>query len=240
MNREKRTLLIVDGSASHRFYLGTMLRRLEYRVQSVASADDAMKSMAEEQPSLVIMDYSLPDMNGFKLQTMMKKDKRLKTVPAIMQGPDDGPSMKEQCTAEGFKAYFKKPADIQALYSVIQTELESSPRQTIRIETAFRVEISDGTPPGRAVRQEYATALSDGGLYIRSLTPEPMNTDLALKLFLDDRVITATAVVLYSTREYGGGGGPGMGLKFLTIDDPDRGYIRDYIQKQISKDLSLG
>jgi two-component system cell cycle response regulator DivK len=240
MTRKTHTLLIVDSSASHRFYLGTMLRRLEYLVRSVPSAEDAMKSMIDEPPSLVIMDYMLPDMNGIDLFRRMKRVQRLTTVPAIMQSAEDDPGMKERCMAEGCMAYFKKPADIETLYTVIQAGLESSPRQTIRIETAFRVEISDESVPGGAVRQEYATALSDGGLYVRSINPDPLNTSLTLKMFISDRTITATVTVLYSTREFGGGsGGPGMGLKFVTISNSDRNYIRDYIKQQISQGLSL-
>lgn len=240
MNRETRTLLIVDNSASHRFYLGTMLRRLEYIVHSVASAEDAAKAMAEESPSLVIIDYALPDMPGINLFTWMKQDQRVKTVPVIIQSAEDGPGVKARCMAAGCIAYFKKPADIESLYHVIQHKLESSPRQTIRIETAMRVEIGNELVPGGAVRQEYATALSDGGLYVRTITPEPVNTTLTLKLLINDRVITATAVVLYSTRKFGeGSGGPGMGLKFVTISHGGRISIREYIKKEILKGLSL-
>ncbi len=240
MKRKTHTLLVIDSSASHRFYLGTMLRRLEYIVRSVPSAEDAMKAMKEELPSLVIIDYALSGMNGIELLSRMKKDQRLKAIPAIMQSDEDAPGMREQCMAAGCIAYFKKPADIEALYEVIQFGLEPSPRKTIRIETAFRVEISHELVPNSAVRQEYVTALSDGGLYIRTITPEPVNTAFTLKLFILDRVITATGISLYSTRQYGGeSGGPGMGLKFVTISNSDKAFIRDYIKKRVSQGLSF-
>ena len=240
MTRETRTILIVDNSASHRFYLGTMLRRLEYIVHSVPSANDAVKSMAEKSPSLVIIDYALPDMPGIGLFTWMKQDERVKTVPVIIQSAEDAPVIKSRCMAAGCIAYFKKPADIESLYQVIQHKLEISPRQTIRIETAIRVEIGNERVPDGAVRQEYATALSDGGLYVRTVTPEPANAALTLKLFINDRVITATAIVLYSTRKFReGSGGPGMGLKFVAIDHGERMFIREYIKKEISQGLSL-
>ena len=240
MDRETHTLLIVDSSASHRFYLGTMLRRLKYIVHGAASAEDAVKSMDERPPSLVITDYALPGMNGIDLLRWMKRDQRLMTIPIIIQSAEDGPGMKERCMAAGCLAYFKKLADIDTLYKVIQARLESSPRQTLRIETALRVEIGDGAAPGGVVRKEYATALSDGGLYIESLSPEPVNAVLTLKLFINDRVITVTAIVLYSTWVFGAGSsGPGMGLKFVTISTSDRVFIWDYIRQQLSRDLSL-
>ncbi len=240
MDRENRTLLVVDRSATHLFYMGTVLRRLEYTVRAAKSAEDALKSMAEALPSLVIADTALPAMNGIDLLKRMKQDQQLKAVPVIIHSSDDGPGVKERCMAAGCTAYFKKPADIETLYKAIQAALESAPRQTIRIETSLRVEVGDGTAPGGDVRQEYATALSEGGLYIKSLTPEPVNMVIPLKLFINDRVIRATAVVLYSSTKIGGQHKePGMGMKFVTISTEDRAFVRDYIKEQISKGLSL-
>ncbi len=174
MDRENRTLLIVDSSASHRFYLGTMLRRLEYAVHGAASAEDAVKVMADILPSLVITEFALPEMNGIGLLTTMKQDQRLKTVPVVIQSADDGPGIREQCMTAGCTAYFKKPVEIEELYTTIQAALESSPRHTVRIETAFKVEVGDKKAPGGSVRQETVIELSDGGLYIRTLTPDPV------------------------------------------------------------------
>ena len=240
MDRGNRTLLVVDRSATHLFYMGTVLRRLEYTVRAAKSAEDALKSMAEALPALVIMDTVLRAMNGIDLLKRMKQDQQLKTVPVIIHSSDDGPGVKERCMAAGCAAYFKKPADIEMLYKAIQAALEFAPRQTIRIETSLRVEVGDGTAPGGAVRQEYATALSEGGLYIKSLTPEPVNMVIPLKLFINDRVIRAAAVVLYSSTKIGGQHKePGMGMKFVTISTEDRAFVRDYIKEQISKGLPL-
>jgi CheY-like chemotaxis protein len=240
MDRENRTLLVVDRSATHLFYMGTVLRRLEYTVRAAKSAEDALRSMAEALPALVITDTVLPAMNGIDLLQRMRQDQRLKAVPVIIHSSDDGPGVKERCMAAGCTAYFKKPADIETLYKAIQAALESAPRQTIRIETSLRVEVGDGTAPGGDVRQEYATALSEGGLYIKSLTPDPVNTVIPLKLFIKDRVIKATAVVLYSSSKIGGQHKePGMGMKFVLISAEDRAFVRDYIKEQISKGLSL-
>jgi hypothetical protein len=169
----------------------------------------------------------------------MKQDQRLKAVPAIIQSADDGPGLREQCLSAGCVAYFKKPIEIGELYTTIQAVLESSPRHTVRIETAFKVKVADKNGPEGAMRQEIITELSDGGLYIRTVTPDPVKTIVPLTLFIEDRVISATAVVLYvSQNARGHDQGPGMGMKFVTIDEKDRAFIRDYTKKQISQGLS--
>ena len=240
MDRGKRTILIVDSSASHRFYLGTMLRRLEYTVHGAASAEVAVQLLADILPSLVITDFALPEMNGIALLTRMKQDQRLKTIPVIIQSADDGPGTRERCMTAGCIAYFKKPVEIEELYKTIQAVLESSPRKTVRIETAFKVELGNKKAPGGPMRQESVTELSDGGLFIRTLTPDPVKAVVPLTLFIEDRVINATAIVLYVSQKTGGQDqGPGMGMKFITIDEKDRAFIRDYIKKRISQGLSL-
>ena len=240
MDRENRTLLIVDSTASHRFYLGTMLRRLEYAVHGAASAEEAVHLMADILPSLVITDFALPEMNGIGLLTTMKQDQRLKAVPVIIQSADDGPGMRERCMTAGCTAYFKKPVEIDELYATIQAALESSPRHTVRIETAFKVEVGDKKAPGVSVRQETVIELSDGGLYIRTLTPDPMKTVVPLTLYIEDRVIQVTAIVLYVSQKTGAQDQrPGMGMKFIQINEKDRAFIHDHIKKQISQGLSL-
>jgi hypothetical protein len=179
-------------------------------------------------------------MNGIGLLTTMKQDQRLKTVPVVIQSADDGPGLREQCMTAGCTAYFKKPVEIEELYTTIQAALESSPRHTVRIETAFKVEVGDEKAPGGSMRQETVIELSDGGLYIRTLTPDPMKTVVPLTLYIEDRVIHATAIVLYISQKTGGKDQrPGMGMKFIQIDEKDRAFIRDYIKKQISQGLSL-
>jgi CheY-like chemotaxis protein len=240
MDRKNHTLLIVDSSASHRFYLGTMLRRLEYTVRGANSSEDALQLMATILPSLVITDFALPDMNGIDLLMKMRQDQRLKTVPVIIQSADDGPGMRERCMTAGCLTYFKKPAEIDDLYRAIQEALESSPRKTVRIDTAFKVQVGDKNAPGGFVRRESITDLSDGGLFISTLTPDPVKTVLPLTLFIEDRVIEVTAVVMFVSKKIDGQNqGAGMGMKFVSIEEKDRVFIRNYIKKQLSQDLSV-
>ena len=236
MDRENRTLLIVDGSTSYRFYLGTMLSRLEYSVHGAESAEDAVKLIATILPSLIISDLA----SGIVLLSRMRQDKRVRTVPVIIQSADDGPEIREKCMLAGCIEYFKKPAAIDELYRAIQSGLETSPRRTVRIETDFKVIVGDRKAPRGHVMQGSISELSEGGLYIRTHSPHPVKAVVPLTMFIEDREIHATAVVLYVSRKTDGPHQkPGMGMKFVTIDDNDRVLIRDYIRKRISQGLSL-
>lgn len=240
MDREKRSLLVVDGSATYLFYMGMLLRRLEYTVHSLTTAEDALQTMAGFLPALVITDIALPKMNGISMLKQMKQSSRLKKIPVIIHTSENDPSLKEICMSAGCASYIRKPSDPDTLYKAIQAATESTPRQSIRIDTSLNVEVGDGAAQGGAVRMEEVTALSEGGLYIKTSTPEPVHTVIRLKIFVRNREIKATAAVQYGSTKAGGQHKvPGMGMKFVSISPEDKAFIREFIKEQIEQGLSL-
>jgi len=234
MNREIRTILLVDGSASLLHYHGMLLKRLEYRVETARSAEDALRRMQDALPSIVVAEAVLPDMSGLTLLKRMKNSPLLKAVPVILLASDSDPSMHDTCMRMGCAAYLFKPLEPDTLYRTIQSVSESIPRGHIRLSTSLKVVVGDGTVTGGAARTEYATAISEGGLYVRTLYPQPQNALTPVRLFLPMREIAAKALVLYS---FTSGGGPfqepGMGMKFVEITDSDREEIRRFIKDQL-------
>ena len=71
MDREKRALLVVDGSATYSFYLTMLLKKLEYTVRSSSTAEGALQMLADSLPALVITDTSLSKMSGVDMLKQM-------------------------------------------------------------------------------------------------------------------------------------------------------------------------
>ena len=237
MEREMRLLLVVDSSASFVFSTATFLRNLQYKVKTATSAEKALQIMTEVPPALVIMDTVLPLMSGVDLLKMMRQSPLLKAIPVIMHTFQADPAVRETCTLAGCAGYLNKPADPEVLYRSIQAVIESAPRQTIRIDLSLKVQVGDESSPDWMKREEEVTTLSEGGLYIKSQVPEPVNTVIPLTLFIGSRPIKARAEVLYSSLKIGGQHKvPGMGLKFVSITEEDRGFIRNFIKDRITKD----
>jgi len=240
MDRGQRTLLLVDSSATYLFYMAMLLKRLEYTVRTATSAELALKTMAESFPALVITDTALPGMSGLDLLKDMRRDSRLKAIPVIFHSSENDPTTEKACTTAGCAAYLQKPAEPDALYKAIQTVIEATPRKHIRIVTFLRVEVGDGIALDGKTRMEYATALSEGGLYVKTLFPEPVNTVIPVKIFFRDRALEATASVQYSSVKVGGQHKePGMGLRFVEISPEDKAYVRKYIKDEIARGLSF-
>jgi two-component system chemotaxis response regulator CheY len=239
LDREIRTILVVDSSASSLFHLGMLLRRLEYNVVTARNAEDALRIMVQSVPSIVLTDLPLPAMSGINLMKRMKDAPLWKAIPIVVLTSESDPGLKDTCVRLGCAAYLSKPVEPDVLYRTLQTVSESIPRENIRLTTSLKVIVRDGTVSGGAARTEYATAISEGGLYVRTLYPQPRNALTPVRIFIGNREIPAKTVVLYS---FTMGGGPfkepGMGLKFVEIADSDRSFIRDFIKEQLTRDIS--
>ncbi len=238
MDRESRTVLAVDSSASMIFYLGTLLTRLGYKVTAARSAEEALQMMETAVPLIVLAEMSLPRMNGISLLKRIQDTPRLKEVPVIILAGESDAGLKDTCLRAGCAAYVNKPIEPDVLYRAMQAATESVPRQNIRLATSLKVIVGERTMLGGATRTEYATALSEGGIYIRTLYPQSVNTLTPVTLFIKDREMKAKAVVLYS---YAMGQGPfkepGMGMKFVEIREEDRLCIRNFIKEQLTADI---
>jgi CheY-like chemotaxis protein len=239
MDRETRTILLVDNSASILFYLGMLLKRLEYRVATAQSAEDALRTMESSLPSIVVVETSLPGMSGTDLLKRIKSSPRMKAVPVVMLTSRIDAGLKETCEGLGCAGFLYKPVEPDLLYRRLQAVSESIPRANIRVATSLKVVVAEDAMTGGAQRTEFATELSEGGLFIRTLNPWPKNEMLRVRIALPDREVSAKAVVLYSfIATPGSPKEPGMGMKFAEISDIDRETIRRFIKEKLVGDIA--
>jgi two-component system chemotaxis response regulator CheY len=220
------------------FYWGMLLKRLEYKVVSKRSAEEALKALETAQPAVVLTDVPLPGMDGVALLKALKDNPRYKDIPVIMLTSLVDPAVQDACKRFGCAGWFSKDVEPDALYQALQNLSESAPRQHIRLNTSLKVIVGDGTAMGGTERTEYASAISEGGLYVGTQYPQPRNALTPVRILLDGGEVRAKAMVLYSCAgDEGPYREPGMGIKFVEISDQDRGLIRKFIKEQLTKDI---
>lgn len=238
MARETRTLLIVDNSATTLFYWGMLLKRLEYKVVSKRNAAEALKVLETDPPAVVLTEITLSDMDGVALLKEIKGDPRFKNIPVVMLTTVTDPAVKDACVRLGCAAWFGKDVEPDTLYRKLQTLVESTPRQHIRVSTSVKVIVGDGTAMGGSARTEYASAISEGGLYVRTQYPQPQNALTPVRILLEGSEVLAKAVILYSyAKNEGPYREPGMGMKFTEISDEGRRVIRQFIKEQLTRGI---
>jgi len=235
MNRESRSVLLVDSSRTMLYYYGIMLQRLSYTVHTVLTAEEALKEIEQGLPSFVITEITLPRMSGLDLLGKIAASDVMRKVPVIILTSESDPRIRESCLRLGCAGYLNKPVDADVLYRTIQMVSEQSPREHIRLYVSLKVIVGDGSDLGGNERVEYATAISAGGLFVRTLYPQPKNAITPLRICINEREIRAKAVVLYTSgMERGAFREPGMGMKFVEISDQDRSFVREFINAQLT------
>ena len=240
MERETRTILIVEGSATMLNYYGILLKRLEYRVLTATRPEDALKIVEHTMPSLILTAISFPSMDGVDFIKTLKRNRRTEAIPVAVMTADEQPSVRSACVELGCIDYLHKPTTPATLYRVIQAALESTPRDNIRINTSLKAIIGrEDAKDGRA-HIAYLSVISEQGAFVRTLAPKAKDSVFPITFYVDDRVIRAKAVVLYSSGiEDGTFRETGMGIKFTDISEDSRSYVRDFITSQLVSDIIM-
>ena len=225
-----------------RYYHGILLKRLEYAVLTASSAEEALQIVDHTVPSLVITESALPVMSGTELIRTLKGSDRTRDLPVVVLAGGEDTRIRERWKDLGCAAYLVKPVEPHFFYQTIQAAIEPVPREHIRLSMPLKVVVGDErTSPHSAERTEYATTISEGGLYLRTLYPQPKNTSTPVRIFIKDRMIKAKAAVLYSTAmDSGDFHEPGMGMKFTEISEDDQNYLRHFIEERLTFDITIG
>jgi FixJ family two-component response regulator len=132
-------VFIVDDDVSVRESLELLIRSAGWRPEPFASAQEFLARPRVNVPSCLVLDVSLPDLNGLDLQKRLAGDRT--DMPIIfITGYGDIP-MTVQAMKAGAVEFLTKPFGDEALLNAIQDALERS--QTARREDAERQSVRE-------------------------------------------------------------------------------------------------
>ncbi|MDA8100676.1 MAG: response regulator [Nitrospiraceae bacterium] len=228
--RKKRLVLVIDSDVRDVHETGMLLQNFGYTVTTVKSAEEALEFFAVAIPHFIVTELQLPGKSGFELIERMRKDQKLASIPVVIQTRLGDIDSESHCRRIGCAGYLRKPVAAEELFRAVQAAVEPTPRTALRV-TAFLKASVDGSGQGAS---EIVTALSDSGLFIKTLNPRPVGSRHTVTFVIAKHIVKAQAQVLYI---YGFGEGPhkepGMGMKFVAISPEDRELIREFIREHL-------
>jgi beta-lactamase class A len=86
-----------------------------YRTLQAASGMEAMDQIALESPQLILLDVSMPDMDGYAVATLLKADPKTNGIPIIMVTAHTGRGARVVGLHTGVEDYLTKPVDAPEL-----------------------------------------------------------------------------------------------------------------------------
>ena len=90
------------------------------------NARNALKAATQVMPHLLLLDYSLPDMNGLELYDWLQSYEHLKNIPTILMSARNPPL--EEIQRRGI-LYLRKPFAVTELLAIIKTLFTSKDYQ---------------------------------------------------------------------------------------------------------------
>jgi len=78
------TVLVVEDEANSRFLLKTYLESVGYSVRMAKSGEEALRKIAEEPPSAIVLDVMLPKMDGYTVCKRLKSSRTTHFIPIVL------------------------------------------------------------------------------------------------------------------------------------------------------------
>jgi CheY-like chemotaxis protein len=117
---DMRKIAVVDDNADNRLIIRTILED-QYDIVEYSSGIEAIEGFRKSKPDVVILDISLPEMDGTEILRRIRDDSDLYDLPVIALTAHAMVGDREKYLSAGFNDYVAKPIlDMNVLFSTIQ------------------------------------------------------------------------------------------------------------------------
>ncbi|MFW5863274.1 MAG: response regulator [Desulfohalobiaceae bacterium] len=174
----QQLILNVDDNQAGRLYSTRVLQKAGYQVQEAATGREALDLCAKLQPHLVLLDVSLPDMDGFQVCQSLKNDSQTAHIPVLhlsalhVQKQDRITGLEQ-----GADGYLTKPISPEELVAHIKSLLRMKFMEGELLESQRQLATLMANLPGIAYRCKFDRNwtmhfVSQGALEITGYEPE--------------------------------------------------------------------
>jgi two-component system cell cycle response regulator DivK len=108
----KARILLVEDNQDNQDLMRFLLERAGYEVLSVGNGLLGIEMARREKPDVVVMDLSLPELDGWHAAKQMKSDPELKSIPLVAVTAHTMPGDRRKALDAGFDSYISKPINI--------------------------------------------------------------------------------------------------------------------------------
>ena len=171
------TVFVVDDDISVRESVEALIRSVGFRTATFASAEEFLAHAQPRTPRCLVLDVSLPNLNGLELQKLIAAD-RVEMPIIFITGHGDVP-MTVQAMKAGAVEFLTKPFDDDVLLNAIHHAIERSVAALGR-ETEIQ-----------ALRDRYATLTPRERVVLELVVSGMLNKQIGLKLGISEITVKA-------------------------------------------------
>ena len=123
---QEQTILVVEDFADTRELISAWLKIYGYRVLEAADGNEAVEIARREGPALILMDLSLPNVDGFSATQQIRQLEEMWDVPIIACSAHDTREWSDRALTAGCTDFVSKPVDFDALKRTIDRALATT------------------------------------------------------------------------------------------------------------------
>jgi len=117
-----RVLLVEDNYDNYEM-VRFLLERAGYTVIGARTGREAVTAAKEHKPDVILMDLSLPEMDGWEAAREIKNDPEITNIPLIALTAHTLPGDRKKALESGFDDYISKPINVPAFYDIVKDVL---------------------------------------------------------------------------------------------------------------------
>lgn len=125
MPKSKKHILVVDDEPAWLKILSYILRKKGYEVREESSATDALKTLKEYKPDLIVSDVRMPDMNGFDFLDRVKQSRKNFGTPFVFVTAIDDYDSRKAAHDLGATDYLTKPFNEEEVVGILSKYIDA-------------------------------------------------------------------------------------------------------------------
>ena len=123
---DKALFLVVEDFEDSRFMMRQLLEMAGHQVVEATDGEQAVKVALAERPTIILMDLSLPKLDGLAATREIRRHKGFRRVPILAISAHDGDESRSAALAAGCNEYMTKPIDFDRLTTLVHQYLSKS------------------------------------------------------------------------------------------------------------------
>lgn len=114
-----KSALIIDDSATARIGIKNMLQNLGYSAHTANNGLDALDRVLTVKPDVILLDLSMPVLDGTEVLSIFKTHDSTKGIPVIILSGKEGICDKVRAEALGAAGFLNKPCKVELLTELL-------------------------------------------------------------------------------------------------------------------------
>jgi DNA-binding response OmpR family regulator len=228
-----KRILILEPSQSFAQFLSYILKRLGYEVTHLVRSNQALETLLEGTPDLIISETTIPDIGGIEFCQKLKQMEKFSKIPVAIVSIDGSIETRQLAQKVGCVDYLTKPVTARDIHELMERHLPyHHKRHNIRTKLGVRVKIHDGKH-SESLR---TLSIGEGGMYLQTKQPYQVGASVEIEAFMPSlrNPLFLRGEVIYATITDREGLSRGMGIKFIGLDLNTTTLLRHYLESYLS------